>query len=281
LRFEECLGLGRGAHGEAQQNGDRVDDGVSGGVGQTLGHAALLEQVAQAQEAHQGQTARGDQRRDEKAADWKEYFLPLADPAGLLHSDEPLLLRGQQFHDGRLDDWHQAHIGIRRNGDGPQQVRRELGREEYRGGAVGAADDPDGRGLGGDEAQVERADHRQEDAYLRRGAQEDELWVGDHVGEVGHGADAQEDERREDALRDAKIDVRQHAARIVHRERHARGQGNVAHDGPETDGHQQQGLVVLGDAQRNEGNPDGEHDHVAERQVDDARGSDKLPKNIH
>ncbi len=58
-----------------------------------------------------------------------------------------LFLGRKQPHDRRLNDRHQRHIGIGRDGDRAQQVRRQLRGDINGRRAVRTADDTDGRGL--------------------------------------------------------------------------------------------------------------------------------------
>ncbi len=60
VRGQEAAGVGRGAHAQAQQDGHDVDQRVARGLGQALGDPALLQQVAEEQEAEQADGARRD-----------------------------------------------------------------------------------------------------------------------------------------------------------------------------------------------------------------------------
>ena len=65
-RGQEARRVGRGAHGQPQQDGDDVDEGVAGRLGQPLGDPALLEQVAEEEHAQQGDGAGRDERREQE-----------------------------------------------------------------------------------------------------------------------------------------------------------------------------------------------------------------------
>ena len=74
-------------------------------------------------------------------------------------------------------------------------MRRKLCRQEYRGRAVGTADDADGCALGTCEAQRDSAEECYENAELSRSAEKQALGVSKQRAEVGHCADAEEDKR--------------------------------------------------------------------------------------
>ena len=149
------------------------------------------------------------------------------------------LTGGQKFHHWRLDDRHEGHVGIRSDGNGPEQVGSQLGREEDRRWPVGPADDADGPGLGRSKTQVERADQGQENARLRRSPQQHQPRAGEHGREIGHRADAEKDQRRKDPLADAKVDVVEHAAFVVHADGHAGDRREITHDAAEANRQQQ------------------------------------------
>ena len=107
-----------------------------------------------------------------KAAMGKMIFCALRHFPRGLHANQPFAASGQKFHHRRLDDRHEGHIGIRSDGNGPEQVGSQLGREKDRRWPVGPADDADGPGLGRSKTQVKRADQGQENARLRRCSQQ-------------------------------------------------------------------------------------------------------------
>ena len=124
---EELAGLRGGTDGDTDQDGDDVHQRTAGRVGQTLGHAAFLEQVAEEEHTEQRNTGGHDEGRQQEADDREEFLLGRGDRARGLHTDEALLLGGQQAHDRRLDHRHEGHIGISRHGDGTHQVRSQAG----------------------------------------------------------------------------------------------------------------------------------------------------------
>ena len=107
----------------------------------------------------------------------------------VVHLDPPLPLRGQQSHDGRLDERHHGHVRIGGNGNGPPKLLRRQTRGDVDGcGTVGAADDGDGTRLREVEAEHDRSDEGAEDADLGRGAQEGGEGTLEQAGEVGQSA---------------------------------------------------------------------------------------------
>ena len=82
-------------------------------------------------------------------------------------------------------------------------MRGQLGSNVDSGGAVRAADDADSTGFLIGEAQDLSADKGEEDAQLCGRAQQQAGRAGDQRLEIGHGADAEEDQRRVNAQLDA------------------------------------------------------------------------------
>ena len=89
---------------------------------------------------------------------------------------------------------------------------RELGGDVDRRRTVSAADDADSAGFRLGKAEEDRAREGDENTDLRRRAEDQALGVGDQRTEVGHAADAEEDQRRIDAQLDALIEIVQQAA---------------------------------------------------------------------
>ena len=142
------------AHGDAQEDGDDVHQGVLNGVGQTIRHAALLEQVAQHQAAQQRGHGGQHQAGDNGDHNGEEDLFGLGDGAKLLHLDLAHLLSGQQAHDGGLDQGDQRHIRVSCNGDWAKQMGSQGLGQPNGGGAVSAADNADGGSLGAGESSM-------------------------------------------------------------------------------------------------------------------------------
>ena len=133
-------------------------------------------------------------------------------------------------------------------------------------GPVAGADDADGHGVELAEPQGQGQQNGQEDAELAGRPQHDDPGVGEQRPEVGHGADADEDQHREDLGADAEVVEEPQRPALGHE----LGLGDVDEDGAEADGHEQQGLEPLPDSQVEQPRADGHHHHLAEPQVRNA-----------
>ena len=138
--------------------------------------------------------------------------------------------------------------------------------DEDGGRAVRAADDADGRSLLTGKAQPLGAQEGGEDTQLRSSTQQQALRVGDQRTEVGHGTNAQEDQRRINTQLNAHVEhiaqaavvqdvnpggVQQnfvaHTNKVLHVDDVAAGQ--VGQDHTKRDGQQQQRLKAADDGQ--------------------------------
>ena len=195
LDVQEGRSVGGAANREAQEDGDDVHQFVAGGLGDTLNNAGLLHQVAHHQAANQDSSIRQGQGNDDGNDDGEKDLLGLGNAAGCGHDDLTFFFRGQGLHDRRLDNRHQRHVAVCRNRDGTQQVRGQLGGNIDSGGAVSTTDDADSTGFLVGEAQDLSANEGEEDAQLSSSAQQQAGGTCDQRLEVGHGTDAQEDQR--------------------------------------------------------------------------------------
>ena len=274
LGGKEAVIDGGGAHGGGQEDRHNVHQRVLRRVAQTVRQSAFLEEVAEHQAAQKGSHG-GQKQADENGHDnGEEDLLLLRNGAKLLHLDLTLFFGGDQPHHRRLDQRDQRHIGIGRDRDGREIIRRELRGQPDGGGAVRAADDADGGGDVGLEA--EDADGHQEsgeDAELGGGAEQQGLGVGKQGTKVGHRADAHEDQRGVEAGLDADVeDVKQTALMDDVRQRDLTGNvgvpqlgvihmgaGEVREQHAEGDADQQQGLKFLDQTEVEQ--QTGEQDH--------------------
>ena len=126
----------------------------------------------------------------------------------------------------------------------------------------GAADDGDRPSLVGRESERQSAHVGREDTDLRRSADKHQFGVRNQRREVGHGAYAEEDQRRIDAVTDAEIEVVEHRAFLVDADSVAGHHRDIADDDTETDRHQQHGLELVFDGEVEEEAPHGDHDEV-------------------
>ena len=147
LEGEEAFAHSLKANRQAQGDGDDVNKSVLSGVGQTVGDAALTEQVAQHEHTDQGSGVGDEQHHENGNRNGEDDLLSLRYLAQLAHLDLTGLLGGQQLHQRRLNHGNQSHVGVGRNGNGGQEFHSQLGGGKNSGGAVSAADNADGGGL--------------------------------------------------------------------------------------------------------------------------------------
>ena len=205
LNGKEGGGGGGSTDGEAEEDGDDVHQLVTGGLLQTVHNAGLLEQVTEHQARDQRRGRRNEQRHEHGDHDGEDDLLAFADLTQRAHHDAALFLGGQSLHDGGLNDRDEGHVGISGNGDRTEQLGSQTGGDEDRGRAVGAADDTDGGGLLVSEAHELGTDIGHEDTELSGSAEQQGLGVRDQGTEVGHRADAHEDQAGVDAELNAEV----------------------------------------------------------------------------
>ena len=189
----------------------------------------------------------------------------------------PLAPAGQPAHDRRLDERHERHVAVGADRDRPEQLGREAAAHVDRRRAVDRADDADRGGLVEREAERQREHQRAEDPELAGGAEQHQPRVLEQRAEVGHRADADEDQQREQLVADA------HAGRgcvsmpVGLDERRER---QVGEDGAGADRQQQHRLVVLRDRQVDEQAAGRHHDGGAGRQVREARQQQRRASRV-
>ena len=262
LGSQEDRRLRRSSHRDADQDRHDVDQLVAGRGGQTLHHARLLQKVAQEEHTQQRNRIGHDKRRQQEADDREENLLGGGDGTRRTHLDKAFARRGQQTHHGRLDHRYEGHVRIGADSDGAHVLRSQTARQEDGRRTVGAADDGDRTGLVGRESERQSAHVGREDTDLRRSADKHQLGVRNQRREVGHGAHAEEDQRRIDAVTDAEIEVVEHRAFLVDADSVAGHHRDIADDDTETDRHQQHGLELVFDGKIEEEAPHGDHDEV-------------------
>ena len=202
---KEAVVGGLEANRQAQSDGNDVHQGVLGGVGQTVAHAALPEQVAQHEHADQRSGVGHQQNHEDCNQNGENDLFRFGDRTELRHLDLAHLFGGEQLHNGGLDQRDQGHIRVSRDGNGREQVRCQFrGRQNSRG-AVRAADDADGRRLAGLKAQSQSHQEGGEDAQLSGSAQQQGHGIGQQGAEVRHCADSHKDNRRVDGVLNALI----------------------------------------------------------------------------
>ena len=167
-----------------------------GGVGQTVGAAALPPQIAQHQAANQRCGGGQQQNHESSNHNGEENLFLFGNGAELLHLNAALFLGGEQAHNGWLNHGNQRHVGVGCNGDGTQQMGSQFRGQIQRRGAVSAAYDTDGRGLRTGKAQNNCQQECGIHAQLRSGAQQQTFGVCNQRAEVRHSAHTQENQRR-------------------------------------------------------------------------------------
>ena len=93
---------------------------------ESFNNAALSEQVAEHEHADKRSDGWKHESADDKHDDGEYNLLCLADGSELLHLDRALFLRGEQLHDGRLNNRDKSHIRICRNCYRCEQVSCKL-----------------------------------------------------------------------------------------------------------------------------------------------------------
>ena len=177
--------------------------------------------------------------------------------------DQALLFGGEQAHHGRLDYRDEGHVRVCRDRDGAEQVGCQLTGQEDRGRAVGAADDTDGTGFGGGEAQRERPHVSGENTDLCGGADQHQLRIRNQCREVGHGTDAEEDQRRVYTFNNAEIEVIQYGTVFVDADFHTGREWDVTHQDTESDRDEQHRLKVSADGQVEEKQTYADYDQLS------------------
>ena len=178
------------------------------------------------------------------------------------HADPPLVRCGQRTDDRRLDDRHQRHIRIRRHHDRAQIVGSQEIRHKDRRRAVRRADDADGRRVLDGKAQKGGQTEGKEDSELRRRTEEHELRIIQQRLKVDHGPDTDEQQQREQLVRDPRVEQHVQNADLLHTVddlRHRAGHRQIDQDRTEAHRQQQRGLHIPLDRQIDEDPADQPH----------------------
>jgi hypothetical protein len=289
LECQELLTGQLGADRESEKDGHDVDQGVRHGVGETRHRGTdFAGQVAEHQGSHQRHGAGKQQRAENQHNQREADLLHAGDMTELLHHDGALFFRDDRLHDGRLDDRHERHVGVGGHSHAAENLRGQLGCQPDGRRTVGAADDADGGGFAqtetdaGDGAQQQRAEESDENAELRRGAEQGGAGVGDQRTKVGHGADAHENQDREKTGLHAEFEeVVEIAARLQNAGGHGRhavdhgadhfhvrglgdvGIGHVGQQSAEADGQQQKRFKALDNREIDKTEADDDHEQLA------------------
>src|SRR5690554_1195558 len=233
LAIQELVRHQLGANGQTQENGHDVDQCVLGRIAQALYHATLTHQVTEAEHTQQRSRIRQEQNHCNQHHQREDDLLFLAHRAQLAHLDLALLLGGQRLHDGRLDHWHQRHVGVGRYRNRTQKVwSQNTGFIDGRR-AVSTTDDTDGSRFQNGEVQNAgpvqqgRTQNRTKDTELSRCTQQQGLGVGQQRAEVGHRAYTHEDQQRPNgAANNHGVEVIQHTVAVAEVLRHRVSHGH-------------------------------------------------------
>ena len=209
----ECLGgkeqstTGGSANGNAQKDRDDIHEFILCCFSDTVNHTAFLKEIAEHEHTDQRGGIRQKNGNQYDNDDRENDLFELRNGAKLSHDNGAFLFGGEQTHNRRLDNRHQSHIGISGYGDGAKQFRRQLRGNENSGRTVCTADNGNRTGFIGLEVEEDSADKGNENTDLCGGTQDKAFGIGNQGSEVGHSADAEEDQRRENAEMYTLIEV--------------------------------------------------------------------------
>ena len=180
------------------------------------------------------------------------------------------MLRRERPDDRRLHDRHERHVGIRRHDDRPQILRiQEVCHKDARR-PVGRADDRDGRRIPDVKAEQRRHRKREENAELRRRAEQHQLRILQQRFKIDHRADADEQQQREQLVGDASAEqnVKRTGLRhaLIHL-RHRAGHWQIHQNRAEAHRQQQRRLHLFFDSQIDKQRADRPHHHLLPLQI--------------
>ncbi len=126
LRLQELFRLHLRRNRQPQEDRHEICQHLLRRFGKRVQNAALTNQIAEHQKAHEADRCRRNHTRNNRRQNREQNPRRFADRLLLIgHADQPLLLCGQQPDHRRLNDRHQRHVGICRNHDGAQILRLE------------------------------------------------------------------------------------------------------------------------------------------------------------
>ena len=182
------------------------------------------------------------------------------------------MLCGQRADDRWLHDRHKRHIGVRRDHDRAQIVGFQEIRHKDRRRTIRRADDADGRRVLDGEAQKGCKAEGEENAELRRRTEEHELRVVQQRLKIDHGPDANEQQQREQLVRDARVEQHVQNADLLHAVdglRDRAGQRQIDQNRAEAHRQQQRRLHIPFDRQIDEDPADQPHDRLLPVEIAD------------
>ena len=226
LETEEFItGHGQACAGCEEYRND-VAQCILSGIGKTMSYAGYFKQVAQAEHAHQCCYRREEQGYDDGYDDRECHLFEVGYRTEVGHPDLSLFFGGAEFHDRRLNQRNQGHVGVCCYCNGAQKMGSQFGSQINSGRAVSATDDAD-------------------------------LGVGNQRTKVGHCTYAHENQRRENFILNTKTNGH-HYAHIGFET----GIREVSHNIAEGDRHQQKRFVLFCNSQIEEDKSYQNHDHI-------------------
>lgn len=217
LHSHKVLRLHSESNGDAQQQGNEVGQLVLGAVAEGVEHTALPNEVTKHKEANELRRLGGNGTGHNGNDDGEENPGGLADGGGGIgHANAPFLLGGDELDDGGLHNGHKGHIGVSRHHDSTLIVGFKHVGHIDRSRAVRSANDGDGSSILQREANEPGHNQGEEDTKLSRRPEKHHLGVGEQGAKVNHGADADEQQQREQLRGDTRIEQGLNGLRIDH-----------------------------------------------------------------
>ena len=252
---------GRARHGctdgQPQKQGNNVGDFIFRCPGQAGDDPRLLHEVAEHDGPEEGQAFGCDQPADDGDDEGKKQLRVLGDrPCHGRHDRRPLLFRGKQLHNGRLDHGDERHVGVSRHGNRTEQVGGVLGGHIDGRRAVAGPDDPDGDRIQLGESKGQGQTQGQKDSELPGSPEQEGGRVCKQGAEIRHGADTDKNQEREKLIGHPHVINDPEKTLLSHEIR----QGDVDQDTPESYGNQKQRLAVFLDPEPEKDKAHDNHD---------------------
>ena len=122
VKGKELRSLSRSAHCHTEKYGHDIGQRIACGLGKTVGHATLAQQVTEEQHTQQRYTRRHHKASKDKAYDGEYNLLVLRHGTRRLHLDDTLVLGCEKSHDRRLYKRHKSHVRVCRHCYGTHKI---------------------------------------------------------------------------------------------------------------------------------------------------------------
>ena len=234
-----------GSNGQTQQNCNNVGKGVLRRLRQLVEYAALADQVTEHQEAYQCNGFRRHQTGNGSYHDGEHNLGGFAYIACMVfHTDQALFLGSYSLDHRRLDNGHQCHIRVRSHHNGAQILGMQCIGHKDGSGAVGSADNGDGRGVVNIK---EETGHKESEENTELGGctEEHQPRVLQQRAKVDHGADTDKQQQREQLVGNACIKQYGYGAFLRPGLGNGAAEGQIHQNGAEAHGQQQGGFHFL------------------------------------